>query len=58
MRFDACAVMTFKPWLTPGMIMCSMPEYRSSVFSRTMTRLIPSKRDSTPATVFTGLKFE
>ena len=37
MRVDACSVMIFRLSTTPGTTSCSSPEYRSSVFSRTMT---------------------
>jgi hypothetical protein len=37
-RRDAFSVITFRLSTTPGTTSCSSPEYRSSVFSRTMTR--------------------
>ena len=47
MRVDARSVMIFRLSTTPGTTSCSRPEYRSSVFSRTMTRSTFSKRDRT-----------
>ena len=54
MRVDARAVITFRLSTTPGTIVCSRPEYRSSVFSRTMTRSTPAKRAGTPGRLRTG----
>ena len=44
MRVEARSVMIFRLSTTPGTTSCSRPEYRSSVFSRTMTRSTSVKR--------------
>ena len=41
MRVEAFSVMIFRLSTTPGTTSCSRPAYRSSVFSRTITRSIP-----------------
>ena len=41
MRVDARSVMIFRLSTTPGTTSCSRPAYRSSVFSRTITRSTP-----------------
>ena len=43
-RVDAFSVMIFRLSTTPGTIWCSRPAYRSSVFSRTMTRSTSENR--------------
>ena len=57
MRVDARSVMIFRLSTTPGTTSCSSPAYRSSVFSRTMTRSTPSKRAFTPGRFDTGRRF-
>ena len=47
MRVDASSVMIFRLSTTPGTTSCSSPEYRSSVFSRTMTRSTPAEARGT-----------
>ena len=54
MRVDAFSVMIFRLSTTPGMISCSSPAYRSSVFSRTMIRSTSVKRLTMPGRFFTG----
>src|SRR5438477_3590293 len=56
-RVDALAVMIFKLSTPPGTTVCSRPAYRSSVFSRTMTRSTPWNRASMPGRFHTGRKF-
>src|SRR5688572_17434963 len=58
MRVDARSVMIFRLSTTPGTTSCSSPEYRSSVFSRTMTRSTFSNRDRTWGRLETGRRFE
>ena len=53
-RVDAFSVMIFRLSTTPGTTTCSRPAYRSSVFSRTMTRSTPVKRDGTEGRFQTG----
>src|SRR5258708_81836 len=58
MRVDARSVMIFRLSTMPGTISCSRPAYRSSVFSRSMTRTTPWKRLSTPGRFLTGRRLE
>ena len=57
MRVEAFSVMIFRLSTTPGTTSCSRPEYRSSVFSRTMTRSTFEKRLATPGRFETGRRF-
>ena len=57
MRVEARSVMIFRLSTTPGTTSCSRPEYKSSVFSRTMTRSTCSKRDRTCGRLETGRRF-
>ena len=57
-RVEARAVMTLTLSTTPGEIWCSMPAYRSSVFSRTTTRSTAENSDLTPAMLRIGRRFE
>ena len=53
-RVDAFSVMILRLSTTPGTTVCSRPAYRSSVFSRTITRSTPVKRDGTDGRFHTG----
>src|SRR5688500_18532184 len=53
-RIDATSVMIFRLSTTPGTTSCSSPEYRSSVFSRTITRSTPSYFEATDGMFQTG----
>ena len=57
MRVDARSVMIFRLSTTPGTTSCSRPAYRSSVFSRTMTRSTFSNRERTLGRFATGRRF-
>ena len=56
-RVEARSVMIFRLSTTPGTTSCSRPEYRSSVFSRTMTRSTPVNAAGDAGRFRTGRRF-
>ena len=56
-RVLAFSVMIFSDSTTPGTTSCSSPEYKPSVFSRTMIKSTSPNRDGTPGRLRTGRRF-